>query len=101
MNIDLHFDQVRHSPWLDQFLEKRLERLEKFLRPDDLVKLNLKSQKDYFETHLSIHHVSKTFDFSATGESLFESFFKVIDQALRVLNENNKKRIQKRELRGD
>jgi ribosomal subunit interface protein len=99
MNIQLHFDEIRHSPWLDQFLEKRLERLEKFLRPEDQVKLNLKGQNNVFESHLCIQNVSKAIDFSATGDSLFESFSKVIDQAFRALSENKKKKLKMRQAR--
>ncbi len=99
MNIQLHFDEIRHSPWLDQFLEKRLERLEKFLRPEDQVKLILRGQNNIFESHLHIQNVSKEIDFSATGDSLFESFSKVIDQAFRALRENKKKKLKMRQAR--
>lgn len=99
MNIQLHFDEIRHSPWLDQFLEKRLERLEKFLRPEDRVKLILRGENNIFESRLCIQKVSKEIDFSARGDSLFESFSKVIDQAFRVLSENKKKKLKMRQAR--
>jgi len=99
MNIQLHFDQIRHSPWLDQFLEKRLERLEKFLRPDDRVHLNVKGNGEHFESHLSVQHSSKKFDFSAQGENLFESFSQVLNAALRALSEERKNWVRTKKLK--
>ncbi len=91
MHVQLHFQDFRHTPWMDQFFEKRLARLDRFLTPASEVHLNVKYENKSYQSHLLVRSRVKDYAFSAEGLNLFESFSEVVDKAVRVLSEQQRK----------
>lgn len=91
MQVQLHFQDIRHSLWMDQFLEKRLARLERFLPPTSVVHLNLKFDNERYHGQMLIHHPLKEYAFSGEGASVIESFMQLMDRAVGSLSDQRRK----------
>ena len=76
---------------MDQFFEKRLARLDRFLSPATNVQLNVKYVNKCYQTSLLIRSKVKDYAFSSEGLNLFESFSEVVEKAVRVLSEQQRK----------
>jgi ribosomal subunit interface protein len=91
MQVQVHYHGMEASPWVDQFVERRLEKLERYLNPSSSILVNLKFEDRKFTSTLAIHHFSKDYAFSADGENLYESFSQSVEKASRSLSEKKKK----------
>ena len=101
MQFQVHYSNLDHSGWMDQFIEKRVEKLKRYLSSSATVQVHLKYERDVFITGLILHSTHHDYVFSAEGANLFESFTDALDKAVRVLKEDKKKireRVNKRYL---
>lgn len=90
MQIQVHFQGLDHSPWMDDFIAKRVEKISRYLSPSAKVQVNLKAENQLCYTTLSIHNPNHDFAFSSEGDNVWESVSIAIDKASRVLSENKR-----------
>lgn len=91
MHIQVHYQNVKNSPWMDQFILGRIERLHRFLSPSGNVQVNIKHEKNLYVTNLVIHNPHHDFVFCTEAENLYESFQTSIEKAARSLSEQKRK----------
>lgn len=90
MHVKVHYQGVERSPWVDQFVNARVSRLNRYLNPAANVEVHLKQVKNQYVTSIAIHNYND-FAFNAYGENLFEAFSAAIEKANRALNEHKNK----------
>lgn len=91
MHVQVHYQNLENSPWMEQFIESRVERLTKYLSPSANLQVNLKFENRKYVTSLAIHNTNHDYAFSGQGANLYESFALAIDRASRVLGEQKRK----------
>ena len=91
MQVQVHYQGLDPSPWLDQFIGHRLEKIERYLGPSASVHINLKYENKTYVTALAIHGFFRDYAFTAEGENLYESFSLAIDKASRSLGEQKRR----------
>jgi|GEM_PF-2086562 len=99
MNVQVHYQGVDHSPWVDQFITRRISKLDRYLTQSSTIQVNVKYVNKSYVTTLAIHNPYHDYAFSSEGLNLFESFSTAIDKASRSLGEQKRKikdRIHKR-----
>lgn len=90
MMISVHYQSLESSPWLDQFISSRLQKLEKYLNQAASIQVNLKFENRRYITGLVIHHKNRDHAFSCAGDNLYESFALAVDKAARTLGEEKR-----------
>lgn len=91
MQVQVHYQGLEASPWLDQFITRRISKLERFLGQASSIQIHLKFENKQYSTSLAIHGLLKDYAFSANGENLYESFSLAVDKASRSLGEQKKR----------
>ena len=91
MQVQVHYQGLEASPWLDQFITRRLSKIERYLGQAASVQIHLKFENKQYVTSLAVHGLFKDYAFSANGENLYESFSLAIDKASRTLGEQKRK----------
>lgn len=91
MQVQVHYQGLEASPWLDQFMTKRLEKIERYVGPTAHVQIHLKRDANNYSTTLAVHGLFRDYAFSADGDNLYESFSLTVDKAVRALGEQKKK----------
>lgn len=91
MHVQVHYQGLDNSPWVDQFIESRVNKLNKYLTPSSSVQVNLRFVNRSYVTSLAIHHSHHDFAFSSEGMNLYESLSLAIDKAVRALGEQKQK----------
>lgn len=79
------------TPWMEDFITKRVGKIKRYLKPAASIQVFLKLEKEQCMTTLSIHNSSKDYAFSAEGENVYESVASAVDKANRILSENKRK----------
>jgi ribosomal subunit interface protein len=90
MQVHVHYQGLESSPWMEQFIEKRVDKLERYVNSSATVLVNLKFENRTYVTSLAIHNLNHDYAFSASGENLYESFSVAIDKATRALAEQKR-----------
>jgi ribosome-associated translation inhibitor RaiA len=90
MEIKVHYQGLDHSLWVEQFMTRKVAKLERFLAPTALTTVHLCLENNIYTTTLSIHSMGRDFYFKADGENLYESFTGAIDKASRALVERKR-----------
>lgn len=99
MNVQVHYQGLNRSPWVDQFINSRISKLDRYLNPASTVQVHVKYTNKSYVTSLAIHNPYHDYAFTSEGINLFESFSAAIDKASRSLGEHKRKikdRINKR-----
>lgn len=91
MHLQVHFQNVKKSQWMEQFIERRLSRLDKYLSTSANVHLDLRFEKNRYLTNLVIHNLNHDYAFGNEALNLYESFSVAIDKAARALSEQKRK----------
>ena len=91
MQVQVHYQGIEPSPWVDQFIARKIEKLDRYLGQAATVHIFLKFENRQYHTMLSIHGLFKDHAFSSNGENLYESFTLAMDKATRSLGEQKKK----------
>jgi ribosomal subunit interface protein len=92
MQVQVHYQGMDSSEWIDQFITRKLSKLERYLTPASVIHVHLKLDHRNYTTTLEVncnHH--RNYAFNSVGENLYESFSQAIDKAARVLNEEKRK----------
>jgi ribosomal subunit interface protein len=91
MHVQVNYQNLDHSLWMEQFIVKRVERLNRYLSQPSRVQVNLKLEKSRYVTTLAIHNSHHDYAFSTEGLNLYESFSLAIEKAVRTLSEEKQK----------
>lgn len=92
MQVQVSYQGLDSSPWIDQFITRKMEKLKRYLNPASIIQVHLKLDKICYSTTLEVHSTNhKSYAFSSEGDNLYESFSTAIDKAARVLNEERRK----------
>jgi ribosome-associated translation inhibitor RaiA len=91
MHIQVHYIGLKSSPWMDQFISRKVSKLYRFLSPSASVHVNLKLEGWNYITVLTVHNLNNDFAFTSSGVNLYESFSTAIDMALRALGDHRKR----------
>lgn len=91
MHIQIHYQGIESTPWMDEFMTARVQKLNRYLGPAASVQVHLKVIKDQYVTLLSIHNLRHDYAYTSEGNNLYESFSLAVDKATRVLSEEKKK----------
>ncbi len=91
MQVQVYYQGLEHTPWMDQFITKRVAKLDRYLNTSANVQVNVKYQNNHYVTSLAIHNPYHDYAFSSEGLNLYESFSSAIDKAARSLREHKRK----------
>lgn len=91
MHVQVHYQNLENSPWMDQFIESRVNKLNKYLSQAANIQVNLKFENRKYVTSLAIHNTNHDYAFTGEGSNLYESFSLAIDKAARTLGEQKRK----------
>src|SRR5687767_12460201 len=91
MHVQVHYQGMENSPWVDQFITRKISRLDRYLGNGSSVQVHLRHDKKGYSTSLAIHHPWHDYAFSSNGDNLYESFTAALDKALRSLGDQKKK----------
>lgn len=91
MIIRIQYQGIDGSPWMEEYMEGKLARLERYLSPDALIVVDLGDNT----TELYIQNLSHEYEFSDEGGDLFEAFSTVLEDALRILRTEHQRIINK------
>ena len=90
MQVQVHYQGLEGSPWMEQFIAKRVAKIERYVNRSATVLVNLKFENRTYVTSLAIHNMNHDYAFSSDGENLYESFSIAIDKATRSLGEQKR-----------
>jgi ribosome-associated translation inhibitor RaiA len=90
MQIKVHYQGFEGSPWMEEFITEKVEKLKTYLSPASTILANIELSKGVYKTNITIHN-HHDYSFTAKGENLFESFTSAKSMALRALKENKRK----------
>lgn len=88
MQVKIYYHGLDNTPWMEQFISKRVNKINRYLHQSAIVEVNLKFENKKYLTSLSIHNLGHDYSFSAEGLNMFESFSIAIDRATRALLEH-------------
>lgn len=96
MQIQVHYQGIDSSEWINQFINRKMEKVNRYLTPAAVIQVHLKFANNLYSTTIEINSANhKNYAFTADGENLYESFAAATDKAVRVLGEE-KRRIKDR-----
>jgi ribosomal subunit interface protein len=99
MSVSINYQNLSRSEWVDQYLERHLNKLERYLSRSGEMAVNLKYNNKSCVVSLTIHDKLGNLNFSAATGSFLESMSEVIERAKRVLSDRKRQwsdRINKR-----
>lgn len=91
MQVQVHYQGLDNSPWVNSFIESRVNKLDKYLSPSSSVQINLRYVNRSYVTSLAIHYPHHDVAFNSEGVNLYESLSLAIDKAVRALGEQKQK----------
>lgn len=90
MQVQVHYQGLENSPWMDQFITSRIGKLSRYLNGAAGVQIHLKLENKRYITSLAIHNMNQDYAFTAEGQNLYESFATAVDKASRSLGEHKR-----------
>lgn len=90
MQMQVHYQNLEKSPWINQFIGKRVSKITRYLSSAASVHVHLKLEKGAYITNLVIHNKLHDYAFIGVGENLYESFSLSISKATRALAEHKR-----------
>lgn len=92
MQVQVHYQGMDSSEWIDQFITRKISKLNRYLNEASAIHVHLKLDNRNYATTLEIHcNHHRNYAFHALGGNLYESFSMAIDKASRVLNEEKRR----------
>ena len=90
MQLQVHYDGLDSSPWMDEFISNRVTKLNRYLHQSSTIQVILKFENRKYQSTLVIHNQGNNYAFNASGENLYESFAQAVDKAGRTLGEHKR-----------
>lgn len=91
MHVQVHYQNLKNTPWVEEFVEKRVSKLDRYLAQSANVQVNVKYRNQSYVTSLVIHNPQHDYAFNAEGANLYEALAQVVDKASRVLGEHKRR----------
>jgi len=88
MQVQVNYQNIDRSPWIDQLIEKKLDKLSRYLANSASIQVHLKLENANYHTTLVIHNALHDYAYNCDAENLYESFSSAIDKASRSLKEH-------------
>jgi ribosomal subunit interface protein len=80
-----------HSPWLNQLIERKVEKLQRYISPTAKVSIYLKNEDKTYISTIDVLNMKHHHAFTASGLNLYEAFSFALDKATRALSEHKRK----------
>ncbi len=99
MQVQIHYQGLTSSPWMEWFILERVEKLSRHLNRSASIQVELTFDNNRYSTSLFIHSLNHDYFFSNPGLNLYESFNTTIEKVNQALSENKRntlRRINKR-----
>lgn len=90
MQVQVHYQGLENSPWMDQFINGRIAKLNRYLSNAAGIQVHLKFENKRYVSSLAIRNMNQDYAFSAEGENLYESFAMAVEKANRALGEHKR-----------
>lgn len=90
MNIQVHYQQIEQSPWMEEFMFSKAQKLKRYLNGSSSILITVRFENRAYSTTLAIHNLNRDYAFSCEGENLYEAFAGCVDKAARALSEHKK-----------
>ncbi len=91
MDVRIIFQGVRESPWMQSYLESKIEKLDRYVPVNSEVTIFLSE----IEAEIKIKTPKHQYSFSSQGSDLFETFSRVFEAAAKFLrNEHAKLKVR-------
>lgn len=85
MNVQVNYQNLKNTQWVDEFVTRKVDRLTPFLDRSSSVQVHVKHEKNGYVTSLAIHYPQHELAVSAVGENLYEALADAVDKARRAL----------------
>lgn len=99
MRAQTHYKELEQSPWMDQLIMKKINKLDRYLSPDSLVTINFTESRGLYLATILISNGKNQQEFSGEGLNLYEAFSASLEMAVKTLSEHRrklKKKVQER-----
>lgn len=90
MNLKVHYQGLDASPWLEEFIIRRISKLERFLGPYAKIQVCLRFEDRHYMTSLAIYN-HRDYCYIGYGENLYESFIDAVGKATRWQGEESRR----------
>lgn len=91
MQVKVHYQGLDHTPWMDDFITRRVAKLDRYLHQASNVQVNVRYENKQYVTSLAIHNPYHDFAFTSHGINMFESFSTAMEKASRTLSEHKQR----------
>lgn len=99
MQFKIFYEGINSSPWVEQLINQKGQRLSRYLSPGAVVNFHLKMENQHYQVTISFHWQRRDYAFSLSGTNLYQSVAGALEKASRGLSEEkrrSKDRIAKR-----
>ncbi len=90
MQVQVHYQGLENSPWMNQFITERIQKLNRYLGTAAAIQINLKFENKRYITSLAIHNKNQDYAFNGEGDNLYGSYSQALDKAIRALGEHKR-----------
>ena len=90
MHVKVHYQGLESSPWMEDFITKRVQKLTRYLSPASMIHVHVKFANRKYSTNIAVHN-HQDYAFAADGENFYESFSLAMDKANRALRESKQR----------
>lgn len=91
MHVQIHYQGLESSQWINQFINGKVEKLDRYLTPASKIHVHLKFENRNYVTCIDVHSPNHNYAFRSDGDNLYESFSLAIDKAARSLGEQKRR----------
>jgi putative sigma-54 modulation protein len=91
MQIQVHYQGLEHTQWMDDFINTKIQKLDRYLSPDAHIQVNVKLGNQQYVTSVVVHSFRHDYSFGGEGENFYESLTDAVEKTARALSEDKKK----------
>jgi ribosome-associated translation inhibitor RaiA len=95
MTVRIQYEGVKQSPWMKEYMERKVSRLERYLSTGSQIIIELISSTGKCITHLKVKTLKHTYDFEKEGPDLFAAFTETLEEAAKVLRSDHMKLLRR------
>lgn len=89
MIIRIQYQGVSGSPWMREYMEGRIARLERYLSPTAQIIIDLISDSGKILTSFTVRTLRHEYCIKKDGDDLFEAFTAALEEAARILRRDH------------
>lgn len=91
MQVNLEYQGVESSPWMERFITRKLEKLNRYLTPASTVKVLLIKHQDDCEACIEVTNNTRFYTCSSKGGDIHSAFSDALEKASRELGEQKRR----------